>query len=417
MGKQCAKVEANGKFEFGIHPGRGIGLRSQRKVDRKDFTMLQSGFLNFFKVNKCGLYRIAKTDAQGLDLSETFAHLKDWIGDRNFDATNPWDERAYRNKTACYAHKIHFDSATGDYLLVLWKGESDKQGPLYGISLNPDGTTDKAIKQTQVNIKKPTIWGRPCYYWVIPEIDTVASIKFDNSRCDSKMFQEWITGCINLKVPLPNYKKVETETGLIRIQFPDKSEDVTPKDENEAETAPELSEEKETIESINYRMIFSFDMTLRTISTSSAKLTDLANRVTHIIRRDSVSIKNNDKREGWHRLFKRFDVPFVSAKDQSVRQVELRVAAKPTVDEIKEIIEKHASEHTPGSWDDTGFITDKSGRTIWAGSFRLTENISIDDQGEAILSVQDLYRKISENRSKYIAPILKDNAQPKTATA
>ncbi|PAA13591.1 hypothetical protein [Pseudomonas fragi] len=391
--------------------------------------MLQSGFLNFFKINKCGLYRIAKADAQGLELAETFAELKAWADGRNFEATNPWDQRAHRNKTACYAHKIHYDPKTGDYLLVLWKGESDKQGPLYGISLNPDGTADKAIKQTQVNINKPTIWGRPCYYWIVPEINTVASIKFDNSRCDSKMFQEWITGCVNLKIPLPNYKKVTTETGLVRIQFPDKTEQNNQKDGSLSSEQPQNSTSSDVTldpntsteitpeETINHRMIFSFDMSLRTISTSSAKLTDLARRVTHIIKRESVSIKNTDKREGWHRLFKRFDVPFVSAQDQSVRQVELRVVAKPTVEEIKEIIDKHATEHTPGSWEDTGFITDKSGRTIWAGSFRLSENISIDDKGDAILSVEDLYRKISENRSRYLAPILKDNSQIQTGVA
>lgn len=384
--------------------------------------MLQSGFLNFFTVNKCGLYRIAKTEAQDLDLAETLAHLKIWVESRNFDATNPWDAKAHRNRSACYAHKIHYDAATGDYLLILWKGESDKQGPLYGISLNPDGTADKAIKQTQVNINKPTIWGRPCYYWVVPELNTIASLKFDNSRCDSKMFQEWVAGCINLKVPLPGYKKVETETGLIRIQFPDKeAEDSKPvnselADDNLPETELESSQ-KSVKENMNYRMIFSFDMTLKTISTSSAKLTDLAKRVTHIIKRESVSIKSTDKRQGWHRLFKRFDVPFVSAQDQSVRQVELRVTAKPTIEEIKEIIENHATEHTPGGWDDTGFITDKSGRTIWAGSFRLTENISIDDRGEAILQADILYKKISENRSRYLAPIIKDNLQNQTGAA
>lgn len=383
--------------------------------------MLQSGFLNFFTVNKCGLYRIAKEDAQGLDLAETLGHLKTWIDGRNFDATNPWAARAQRNKDACYAHKIHFDPATGDYLLILWKGESDKQGPLYGISLNPDGTADKAIKQTQMNVNKPTIWGRPCYYWVIPEINTVASIKFENSRCDSKMFQEWIAGCINLKVPLPQYKKVETETGLIRIQFPEKEkiaktipleldDENTPEDQVESGTDPSEQNHK-------YKMIFSFDMTLKTISTSSARLADLAQRVTHIIKRESVSIKSTDKRQGWHRLFKRFDVPFVSAQDQSVRQVELRVTAKPTIEEIKDIIENHAAEHTPGGWDDTGFITDKSGRTIWAGSFRVTENISVEDNGEAIISAERLYKKISENRSRYLAPIIRDESQKKTGTA
>lgn len=356
--------------------------------------MLQSGYLNFFNVNKCGLYRISRSEAQGLDLAETFAHLKKWVDERNFDATNPWDPKTHRNKPACYAHKITRHGKTGDFLLTLWKGESDKQGPLYGISVNPDGTVDEAIKQTQVNSKKPTIWGRPCYYWVIPEINCVASIKFENSRCDSAMFQDWVSGCMNYRVDLPEYKKVETVTGLVRIQFPEVRED----------------------NGLQYKHIYSFDMSLKTISTGAAKLTDLARSVTHIIRRETVSIKSVDQRRGWAKLFKRFEVPFVSAEDQTSRRVELRVEAKPTLEEIKEIIDQHATEHDAPGWEDTGFITDKSGKTVWAGSFRISENISVDDQGKAIIDSENLFRKILENRDRYISPIIKDNALAATGT-
>ncbi|UVM03005.1 hypothetical protein [Pseudomonas laurylsulfatiphila] len=361
--------------------------------------MLHSGYINFFDVSRCGLYRITKNNSQGLDMAETFAELKKWVDGRSFDVTNPWDPKTHRNKTACYAHKIYAHPTNGDYLLVLWKGESDKQGPLYGISINPDGSVDKAIKQTQINNKKPTIWGRPCYYWVIPQINTVASIKFDNSRCDARMFQDWVSGCITYKVPLPQYKRVETETGLVRIEFP-------------VDTASETADEQE----YSPKHIYSFEMGLRNISTGSARLAELSKKVTHIIRREIVSITHTDRRQGWHRLFKRFDVPYVSADDQTKRRVELRVEARPTLEEIKEIIDQHSQDHDDKGWEDTGFVTDKSGQVVWAGTFRMTENISIDDNGDAILEAEDLYRKILENRDRYIAPIIKDNLAEKTGT-
>lgn len=369
--------------------------------------MLQSGYINFFDVSRCGLYRITKNDPQGLELSETFAELKKWVDGRTFDTTNPWDPKTHRNKTPCYAHKIHHDPKSGDYLLILWKGESDKQGPLYGISINPDGSTDKAIKQTQMNSSKPTVWGRPCYYWVIPELNTVASIKFENSRCDARMFQDWVSGCITYKVPLPTYKKVETETGLIRIEFPSTLD------------SPETlnAQEKETTKpDLIYRHIYSFEMGLRTISTASARLAELAKKVTHIVRRETVSITHSNQRQGWHRFFKRFDVPYVSADDQKTRRVELKVEARPTLEEIKEIIDAHAMEHDNKGWEDTGFATDKAGQVIWAGSFRMTENISLDDNGDAIIDAQRLYSKIQENRSRYLDPIIKDNLSAQTGT-
>ncbi|MGE8190682.1 hypothetical protein [Pseudomonas sp. NPDC086278] len=345
--------------------------------------MLQSGYINFFEVNKCGLYRLFNETPKALELEETIAKLKDWKEGRNFEATNPWDPKRNRNKTPCFCHEIHHNENTGDFLLVLWKGDSDRHGPLYGITINPDGSTEKAIKQTQTNSKKPMVWGRPSYYWVIPELNIIASIKFENSRCDSAMFQDWVTGCINLRVDLPDHKKTLTEKGFTRIQMPDGDAD-------------------------QYRYSFQFDLSMKSLSTSSAEMTELTKRVTHIIRRETVTIKNVDKRKGFAKFFQRFEVPYISAENQSTRRVELKIEAKPTVEEIKQIITQYASDHEAGTWEDVGFSVDNTTKTVWASKYRLTENISVEDHGEPILTAERLYATILGNRDKYLDPIRKD---------
>ncbi|MBF8793997.1 hypothetical protein IRZ70_14375 [Pseudomonas monteilii] len=345
--------------------------------------MLQSGYINFFNVDKCGLYRIFGQEPKGLTLAETFEKLSRWKDGRNFEATNPWDPRRNRNKTPCYWHEVHADQNTGDYLLVLWKGDSDRHGPLFGITVNPDGTIEKAIKQTETNSKKPMIWGRPCYYWIVPELNIVASIKFENSRTDSKMFQEWVSGCIDLRVELPGLKKVTTEKNFVKIEFPNDPDD-------------------------NYRYSFQFDMSMKSLSTSSAELGDLAKKVTHIVKRETVSIKSVDKRRGFAKFFKRFEVPFISAEDNSSRQVEIKIEAKPTPAEIKEIIEQYAEDHEAGTWENTGFSVEGSNRIVWASKYRLSENISVEDHGESVLSAKNLYNRILADRNRYLEPIRKD---------
>lgn len=345
--------------------------------------MLQSGYINFFNVNKCGLYRLFNETPKGLELTDAFKKLKDWKEGRNFEATNPWDPRKNRNKTPCYSHEIHHDPKTGDFLLVLWKGDSDRHGPLYGISINPDGTIGKAIEQTKANGRGHMVWGRPCYYWVVPELDIVASIKFENSRTDSAMFQDWVTGCINLRVPLPEYKVSLTDKGYTRMEMPDAEND-------------------------HFKYWFQFHLSMKSLSTSSAEMESLAKRITHIVRRETVSIKSVDKRKGFAKFFKRFEVPFISAEDDSSRKVEIRIEAKATPQEIKTIIEEHAADHESGSWEDVGFAVDNSTKLVWASKYRLTETISIEDDGEPVLRADKLYKKISENRDRYLAPIKKD---------
>lgn len=344
--------------------------------------MLQSGYINFFNANKCGLYRHFSETASGLDLADTFSRLRSWKDGRNFEATNPWDPAKNRNKTPCYCHAIHHDNDTGDYMLVLWKGDSDKHGPLYGITVNPDGTIEQAVEQTKTKGKKQMIWGRPCYYWVIPELNIVASIKFDNSRTDSAMFQEWVTGCINFRVPLPEYRVSSTEKGFTRFEMMDEAD--------------------------KFKYYFQFDLSMKSLATSSAEMQNLARRVTQIVRRETVSIKEVDKRKGFAKLFKNFEVPYISAEDNSLRQVELRVEAKPTVKEIETIIETYAADHDSKAWEDVGFVLDKSKSIVWASNYRLTEHISIEDHGKPVFKADHIYANIKDNRDRYLGPLRKD---------
>lgn len=353
--------------------------------------MLQSGYINFFSANKCGLYRHFSEKPNGLDLAETFSKLKQWKDGRNFEATNPWNPAKNRNKTPCYCHAIHHDTENGDYFLVLWKGDSDRHGPLYGITVNQDGSIEQAVEQTKTKGKKQMIWGRPCYYWVIPELNIVASIKFDNSRTDSAMFQDWVSGCINLRVTIPEYKTSSTEKGFTRF---------------------EMLEDKDD----KFRYSFQFDLSMKSLSTSSAEMQDLAKRVTQVVRRETVSIKEVNKREGFASLFRKFTVPYISAEDESSRQVELRIEAKPTVSELEYIIETYASDHNTKVWEDVGFILDNTPtKIVWASTYRFTENISLDDDGQPVFKADNIYATIKSNRDRYLGPLRKDMATKQAA--
>jgi hypothetical protein len=354
--------------------------------------MLQSGHINFFNVDKCGLYSFTKAAPKGLDLSETFEKLKAWAESRSFETTNPWDPKFDRNKTPCYCRQVHYDEKTGDFLLVLWKGENDKSGPLYGMTIDADGKPEKKpIKQTEKKSKQKVIWGRPCYYWIIPEANCVASIKFENSRCDSAMFQDWVAGSINFRVDLPDLKKVSTQTGLVRIEFPDDYDNP-------------------------YKYHYQFDLSLRSLSTSSAPLKELASKVTHIIRRETVSLNVTNEREGWVKHFGRLALPYASNPDTKSRKVELTVEARPTIEEVRAIIETYGSISDVGNWEDVGFVLEGGTKTVWARTYRHSENISINDDGNDILDAEVLYSTLKHHRANFIRPVLNDIQSSKTGT-
>ncbi len=343
--------------------------------------MIQNGYLNFFNINECGMYRYGGSVNQGCDIATSFDLIKNWIESREFNDTIPWDPKQ-KTKTNCYCHEVHKDLETGDYLLVLWKSEAQSSGPLLGISIDANGKKQNVIKQSQGTEGKPVIWGSACYYWVIPEVNCVVSIKFENSKCDSAMFQDWVAGCINHRIDVPGTRKVETEKKVTRISFTD-----------------EHGEE--------CKLLYKFDLSLKSLDTSSAKLGELSKKVTHIIRRETVSLKVVDARAEWVKIFAGLGVPYASHRDNKrKRDVEIKVEAKPTSAEIKDIIEKYSKETKPGSWSNVGFLTDTG--IAWANSYRLTENLSIEDNGESILDAETLYKTVKANRDRYLSPIKRD---------
>ncbi|MCF2784758.1 hypothetical protein, partial [Klebsiella pneumoniae] len=85
------------------------------------------GHLNFFKVNKCGLYKVNDNNTYGLELSETFDLIQDWVGTKSLALTIPWDPKEKPNRSKCYCKDIYKDENTGDFLIMLWKSDTDRE--------------------------------------------------------------------------------------------------------------------------------------------------------------------------------------------------------------------------------------------------------------------------------------------------
>lgn len=344
--------------------------------------MLDTGHMNFFNVDHCGLYKVGKDQVHGCDLEETFELIKDWVKDRPLASTIPWDpEHSRTNKSKCYCKDIYKDPKTGDFLVVLWKSDTDSTGTLWGASEDNTTGSKDVVKYTNSYKGKKVIWGRPCYYWVVPRYNTVISIKFDHSVCDAQLFEDYVQGCINNRVQHPNRKKEYTDTGYVRISYTD----------------------KENTSRYQYR----FGMSLKSLNTSNSKLSELAKNVTHVIRRETILVDSADARAEWVKKFSDY-VPYVSAKPKTKkRKIETKAEAKPTAAEIKNIIEKNATESRKSNdWDNVGFSTE-SGVT-WVDKYRLRDVIHVDGGQDKYISAEELFLAISDNMVRYINPIKRE---------
>lgn len=312
--------------------------------------MSETGYMNFFNVDHCGLYKIGKEDIHGCDLTETFDLIMEWVMGLPLAQTIPWDPaKENRNKAKCYCRDIHKDQSTGDFFLVLWKSDTDSAGTLWGAHEDKKIGEGEVVKYTNNYRGKKVVWGRPCYYWIIPKHRAIISIKFDHSICDAQLLEEYVKSCINNRVKHKNRKKDYTNKGFVRISYED----------NEGSG-----------------FMYRFNISLKSLNTSSSELQSLANRVTHIVRRETIQVDTKDEREEWVKVMSKV-IPFVPAKPKArKRRIEVRAEAKPTVNQIKEIIEKNISEgRKPSDWENVGFDTDAG--VVWVDKYRLRDSITV----------------------------------------
>lgn len=346
--------------------------------------MIVTGHINYFNVAECGLYKHNDFNPHGCELSETFDLIKSWVGARSFVDTIPWSPGESRsNSPKCYCRDIYKCEATGEFLLVLWKSDTDGAGTLLGAKEDDAPGQGEVVAYTNNYKGSKVVWGRPCYYWIIPDKNLILSIKFDHSVCDSVMMQDWVVRCINNRVDHPGKAKETTEKGFVRISF-----------QEQGKSSPT-------------RFSYRFDAKLCSLNTSSAEMTDLAAKVTYIIRRETVLLKTApDDRAAWVRLFD--SVPYLNTKPKAkVRQVEVRAEAKPTASELKGIIETFARENRAyGEWDNVGFETD-AGNTVWVDKYRLRSSININQEDGKIFSAASLHARLAAKRTELLSEVTK----------
>lgn len=377
------------RHSTGMHSWRTLSARTLlygcfHTANKRPPEMIIQAHLNFFRIDQCGLYKHGDDQAAGLGAQETFELIYNWVAGKPMEDTIPWDPRgSASNRPNCYCHDMYKCEDSDEFAFVLWKSEAGSVGSILGAQAEAQTGQSQVVEYTDNYKGKPVIWGRPCYYWIIPKLNTIVSIKFDHSVCDSNMLQLWIEKCITNRVQHPNKQKTTTNSGQVRFEF------------------------QKSFEDDQQRYAYRFTANLRSLETGHARIAELANRVTHLVRRETIKLNVGiDERKTWVKLFDK--IPHVRAKPKAkTRQIEVRAEAKPTAQEMKKIIETFAQEHRrPSEWDRVGFDTDTG--IVWVDSYRLHQQVPFNVQKDSVLTAVELFDRLSSLRNNLLGPVVAD---------
>ncbi|EKJ5235535.1 MULTISPECIES: hypothetical protein [Klebsiella pneumoniae complex] len=352
----------------------------------------EAGRLTFFDVTKAGFYNLKDEVQKSADIVNILDSLTNWVCSLSFEETLPLvDDSRLRKKVYCRG--VHKDEKTGDYFFVLWKSELDGNGNLLGVA--PDSKVNSSSNDVMMLSDDMTdgvkyIWGKPCYYWYIPELNKFAAIRFPHSNSDTYLFGRYIRDYANFRMPYPGRKISEicrTNPGGKDIKF-----SVVTFESDDGHS----------------RVRFLFEAQQYMKKAGRVNIKKIRDSITHIVIRDTIGAKVPDKRAWWVKAFDKFpvlrdEVP----KTHKERQIELIIEERPTEKQIDELFDFYEEDYAFGSsWNNIGFKQDgKNGQTKWLDEYVMRDylNATYTVNDNAHISAEKLAELINAKRDELVS--------------
>lgn len=319
---------------------------------------MDRGLISFFEVKHCGFYSTSLKDPDFIEgsLDETITSFCNWVKDRDFNQTIPWDVETHPKRTQIYCKSVAQDPLTKDTLLVLWKRFGDDSGKVSGIS--PDAKVGQdASDSIKIDPKvkgQSAILGQPMYYWVIPNLNIIASINFAHSCAATKDVCEYIKRCVDYRIHHPKKHITETEG-----ENPTTGEPIIRK------TVTYNSDDG------NYSMRFKFLANTKELDSHKANAKRLSEKISHIVVRDTISTTKSDDKDPFFKLWSK-----VNDKKKFSKHIEIIEEVDLSPKEVEEIIKVHSAEYNPKNhWNNIGFRESGNEYTKWFSRYVSREHI------------------------------------------
>ncbi|BCV31909.1 hypothetical protein I6M59_07165 [Shewanella algae] len=353
---------------------------------------MAEGLVTFFKYEQFGFYKRSSGDesyCEPLDMSCLLDELVEWHQSRaNLPDTLPWNNETpgYENRKKVYLKSIERNEETGDYLLILWRAVGGGDG-VYGIAADAALDDDELYNANEAANGRDVIWGEAAYYWFIPELEVFASLKFSRSVADTLLLNRYLRDYIELHSALrpKNIEEKDRQSGhpYLSISFPSAHIDAN----------------------------LWLRITSKQISkiTQEADLEAMARDITHLVKREEISAVDSG-RGSWERLLS--GLPYVSSRTSRLtRKVEVIIEAKPTANELREMLETYHDNYAGGidRWVNVGFRKDGAGGTVWLNKYVLKNTLVVSDIGggndTGHYTVRRLFAALQLKRDSLLAPL------------
>ncbi|MGL6351289.1 MAG: hypothetical protein ACRC2U_15890 [Aeromonas sp.] len=349
---------------------------------------MAEGLVTFFQYKKFGFYQRGVDYAEPLEMDVLLDNMLQWHNERvSLEDTLPWSDETpgYNGRKKVYLKSIERNQVTGDYLMILWRAVGSGDG-IYGMRSNAALDDDHLYNANDAADGENVIWGEALYYWFIPRANVFASIKFSRSVTDTLLLNRYISAFVELQSGIRQrvVERKENANGIpyLSVFF-------------EGENGSNLWFRAE---SQQYRKL-----------TNGADLSRIAEDIESFVKRDVISAEVM-RESGWERLCR--NLPFMSSEvTRDTRKVEINIDAKPTAEELANILDTYNEEYAgrhEGDWSNIGFKKKGVGGICWLNEFIVKNVLNVPDIGQrddsGHYSTRRLFAALEFRRDNLLAP-------------
>lgn len=365
---------------------------------------MDNGSITFFDVSACGFYRLKKKaeelDYKYGDLMGVLKDLEDWLKDKKFEQTLPWNKDEQPLRTRVYSRGLVRDSKTKDAVIVLYREVGNGNG-IHGIkgSSTVSGNSKGTIKAGREHGEDKIIWGEPCYYWIIPELNKIASIRFPHSFSDVHLFGQYFIQHVNNNSKLG--ERTKSKRKFESSKNPGAYFDVY-------NTKFKFQDGKNEV-----NCVFKFVMEETKLKAVERNFERLRNKITHTLIKDTTVINQQDTRQP---LLKLTSAALASLFGESTRnnligappvleksrKVEVKIDGAPSSAELKNLFSMRGDE---SEWD-VGFLLEDRANPIWLSTYVARTRLPLhNSDGSEHYSASFLLDEINKVREDLISEV------------
>ncbi|GMG90244.1 hypothetical protein SGO26_09285 [Cupriavidus metallidurans] len=337
--------------------------------------------ISFYKMRKCGFFGWGAAEPAFGSLADTMAQLAQWSDGMALGLTKIANPGGREPSHPVYLAGIH--QRARDWVFATWNEVPAHDGEVASVSIN------SVVGDPEVHmnaIVANSIPGFATYFWVLPDLGVLASIRFTHAATGHGPMCGYLERFLAVE---SNYAVAgEDEVGnRVILGYTDQDDNVPKKLWARVRSEPYAKRGQRRFLLNNWH------------------------RITKVIRRGSLDATKPANRRWWQGM-----ASFLHAQPQDGNgfvsaQAYVELQYTPTEDELAAMFDAEDAETHDSPWDDLGFqLQNDSNKIHWIGRSRASDVFQLDvvRQNAEMVDLDSLARALSGQRTRILRLLEED---------